>query len=75
MSKDKLTSRETSRKLTKVVVAKSSPLRTGRAADYTSGRIERVDIETNAAEVLYDSCDGVPLKGPNDIVFDTQGGF
>ncbi|MEJ2623712.1 MAG: hypothetical protein P8Z80_03985 [Pseudolabrys sp.] len=27
------------------------------------------------ATVLYGSCDGVPLKGRNDIVFDTQGGF
>ena len=26
-------------------------------------------------EVLYKECDGIPLKGPNDIVFDRQGGF
>jgi len=43
--------------------------------DYVSGRIERVDLDTGAVEVLYDSCDGRPLKGPNDIVFDRDGGF
>ena len=48
---------------------------TGRAGDYTSGRIEQVDLDTGAVRVLYDSCDGVPLKGPNDIVFDAAGGF
>lgn len=48
---------------------------TGRAANYTSGRIEQVDLDTGAFRVLYDSCDGVPLKGPNDIVFDAGGGF
>jgi len=26
-------------------------------------------------EVLYTHCDGIPLHGPNDIVFDAQGGF
>jgi gluconolactonase len=48
---------------------------TGRAEDYTTGRIEQVDIETGVTRVLYDSCDGIPLKGPNDIVFDAAGGF
>lgn len=42
---------------------------------YSGGRIERVDLATGEHEVLYDSCDGVPLKGPNDIVFDADGGF
>ena len=45
------------------------------AKDYTSGRIEKVDIHTGAFEVLYKACDGEPLKGPNDIVFDAAGGF
>ena len=49
------------------------PLR--QADDYVTGRIERVDIESGVVEVLYDSCEGNPLKGPNDIVFDKQGGF
>lgn len=43
--------------------------------DYTGGRIERVDLTTGEHRVLYSECDGVPLKGPNDIVFDRQGGF
>ena len=43
--------------------------------DYSGGRIERVDLETGAFEVLYEACDGEPLKGPNDIVFDRTGGF
>jgi gluconolactonase len=43
--------------------------------DYSGGRIERVDLETGAVEVIYTECDGLPLKGPNDIVFDKEGGF
>ena len=43
--------------------------------DYVSGRIERVDLDTGAVEVLYDACDGRPLRGPNDIVFASDGGF
>lgn len=46
-----------------------------RADDYSGGRIERVDLDSGKAEVLYTECDGVTLKGPNDIVFDDQGGF
>ena len=45
------------------------------ADDYSGGRIERVDVESGAVDVLYTECDGVPLKGPNDLVFDSQGGF
>lgn len=44
-------------------------------ADYSGGRIEAVDLQTGEFEVLYTECDGVPLKGPNDIVFDREGGF
>ena len=43
--------------------------------DYIGGRIQRVDLATGAFETVYDSCDGVPLRGPNDIVFDAEGGF
>lgn len=46
-----------------------------RPADYSGGRIERVNLETGAFDVLYSACDGIPLNGPNDIVFDAQGGF
>jgi gluconolactonase len=45
------------------------------AADYTTGRIERVDIATGKVDRLYDSCDGLNLSGPNDIVFDADGGM
>ena len=48
---------------------------TGRAENYTTGRIEQVDLDTGAVRTLYDSCGGIPLKGPNDIVFDAEGGF
>lgn len=48
----------------------------GIASDYSGGRIERIDIETGAVEILYESGDfGCVLRGPNDIVFDTHGGF
>ena len=37
------------------------------------GRIERVDLATGRFERVYDSCDGIRLEGPNDIVFDAAG--
>ncbi|MBO6567030.1 MAG: SMP-30/gluconolactonase/LRE family protein, partial [Pseudomonadales bacterium] len=43
--------------------------------DYSGGRIERIDLETGEVTVLYSECDGIPLRGPNDIVFDAEGGF
>ncbi len=42
---------------------------------YGGGRIEKVNLETGAIEVLYTNCQGLPLRGPNDIVFDADGGF
>ena len=47
----------------------------GQAADYSGGRIERVDLATGRFERLFDSVDGLALRGPNDIVFDAHGGF
>ena len=48
----------------------------GIASDYSGGRIERIDIDTGAVEILYKSGDfGCSLRGPNDIVFDAHGGF
>jgi len=44
-------------------------------ADYSGGSIQRVDPATGAFETLYTECDGHPLRGPNDIVFDSHGGF
>ena len=47
----------------------------GRADSYEKGGIQRVDLATGAAEWLYTECNGVPLFGPNDIVFDARGGM
>ncbi len=47
----------------------------GTPDDYSGGRIERVDLASGSFEVLYRECDGRPLNGPNDIVFDAAGGF
>ena len=44
-------------------------------AHHKGGRIERVNISTGKVEVLYDSWEGRRLIAPNDLVFDTQGGF
>jgi len=43
--------------------------------DYTGGRIERVDLSTGRVDRLYESVDGHRLSGPNDLVFDKDGGF
>lgn len=45
------------------------------AADYTTGRIERVELSSGKVERLYDAIDGKRLSGPNDLVFDRAGGF
>lgn len=47
----------------------------GQADDYSGGRIERIDLNTGKAEILYDRTPDGPLRGPNDLVFDTDGGF
>ena len=43
--------------------------------DVPHGWIEAVDLKTGAVEVLYRECDGHALIGPNDIVFDADGGM
>lgn len=43
--------------------------------DYSGGRIERIEPATGETTVLYTECDGNPLWGPNDLVFDTAGGM
>lgn len=45
------------------------------ADDYSGGRIEAVNLATGEHEVIYRECDGVGLRGPNDLVFDAHGGF
>lgn len=47
----------------------------GTPDDYKSGSIQRVDLSTGEAVTLYDRCDGLPLNGPNDLMFDADGGF
>jgi gluconolactonase len=42
---------------------------------YGGGRIEKVNLDTGAVEVLYTNCNGQSLRGPNDLVFDRTGGF
>jgi gluconolactonase len=39
----------------------------------SEGRIERIDLATGRFERVYDSCDGVALEGPNDLVFSSDG--
>ncbi len=52
------------------------PVSTGMpSADYRGGSIQRVDLDTGEHHDLYRECDGQPLVGPNDLVFDGQGGF
>ncbi len=48
---------------------------TGVPEEYESGSIQKVNIATGEVETLYTRCEGEPLHGPNDIVFDAQGGF
>ncbi len=47
----------------------------GTPEDYSGGRIERIDPNTGKVERLYDTVNGIGLRGPNDIVFDAFGGF
>ncbi len=43
--------------------------------EHRGGYIQRVDIGSGKVETIYDACDGQPLFGPNDLVFDRTGGF
>lgn len=45
------------------------------APGFSGGWIERVDLATGAADRLYTHVNGHALCGPNDIVFDNEGGF
>lgn len=42
---------------------------------HTGGMIQRYDLATGKLTTLYSECDGKRLIGPNDLVFDKQGGF
>jgi gluconolactonase len=43
--------------------------------EYLGGRIQRYDFNTGVLVDLYTQCDGHPLRSPNDLVFDAQGGM
>jgi gluconolactonase len=43
--------------------------------DHEHGWIERIDLDTGEVEVIYTESEGRQLRGPNDIVFDSHGGF
>ena len=45
------------------------------SSSYIGGKIQKVNISTGEFVTLYSECNGVPLKGPNDIVFDKEGNF
>jgi len=47
----------------------------GQPDDYMGGCIQRVNLQTGEYDTIYTECDGVALRGPNDIVFDEHGGF
>jgi gluconolactonase len=44
-------------------------------AGYRGGSIQRVEPKSGKVTTLYAACAGRTLRGPNDIVFDRQGGF
>jgi gluconolactonase len=44
-------------------------------AHHSGGRIERIDLDSGDVKVLYTECEGHPLIGPNDLVFDARGGM
>jgi gluconolactonase len=41
---------------------------------HVGGMIQRYDLTTGRLETVYEACDGRRLIGPNDLVFDKQGG-
>src|SRR5690606_21639414 len=43
--------------------------------DWQGGSIQRVDLDTGAVETLYTESSSGPLRAPNDLVFDGDGGF
>jgi gluconolactonase len=47
----------------------------GPAPDYAGGSIQRIDPRSGEVRTLYIECGGHRLSAPNDLVFDTAGGF
>jgi gluconolactonase len=44
-------------------------------SNYSKGRIERLELDSGEFDVIYEECEGRPLRAPNDLVFDAHGGF
>lgn len=47
----------------------------GPADDYRGGWIDKVDLRTGKSERMYEKAGDELVKGPNDLVFDSTGGF
>ena len=45
------------------------------AQRYIGGSIDVVDMASGSVTTVYRACAGVPLRAPNDLVFDAHGGF
>ena len=44
-------------------------------SNYSGGKIQRLDLASGELRDLYTECNGNPLRGPNDLVFDAAGGM
>lgn len=44
-------------------------------SEYIGGSLQRVDLQSGKIETLFDACGEHKLRGPNDLVFDKQGGI
>src|SRR5512141_1726186 len=42
---------------------------------WSGGSVQRVDPTTGTVETVYTHCGDLPLRAPNDLVFDAHGGF
>jgi len=47
----------------------------GVPSGWTGGCIQKVEVATGSVTTVYTECDGRPLRAPNDLVFDSAGGF
>ena len=58
-----------------VSVGKKGMRPISQSKNYIGGSIQKVNLSTGQYSTLYTECNGVALKGPNDIVFDKNGNF
>lgn len=45
------------------------------AHEYIGGSLQRIDLQSGKIETLFDACGEHRLRGPNDLVFDKNGGI